>query len=223
MKDQQLDEGRPAILAEMSNEREVAEALSYAEEIRKTRGTAARLTQEEKNYKFALKLQEHAERELEWLLDERRSLKAEQEAEDYSHHAIQLEARLVEIETQIRHFSRELCIALRDQGRLEEALAADPSYVNQIAYGLEAIQSDDTALCDCEDDTVNGLVLQAQSIKKRMFSAKHGKFVYLVTCRKCGFKNATPILPDKLARMEAARSSGMPDKIALSCRNLTTE
>ena len=90
--------------------------------------------------------------------------------------------------------------ALREQGRLAEALELDPD--NQgILNGLAARDHDDQDFdCGCEDQeamdlSVGRRVKFSRFARKSVVNAKYGGEVSLWICSGCGFLNMSPFAP----------------------------
>ena len=100
-----------------------------------------------------------------------------------------------------------LARALRDQGRLDEAVEVLPEYAEKLAVGREAIERPDDWECECSDIMLATFdasgreqtkIVSKWHVMKRIQSAKHGGPVYLLQCQGCGVLNARPDLPARL-------------------------
>lgn len=106
----------------------------------------------------------------------------------------------------LREQTAALARALRDQGRLDEAVEVLPSYAEKLAVGREAIERPDDWECECldpnlvvfdkDDNVVGTKVVSKWHLLKRIQSAKHGGPVYFLQCSvNPTHYNATPTLP----------------------------
>ena len=112
--------------------------------------------------------------------------------------------------------NQALARALRDQGRLDEAIAVLPSYAAKLEVGRRAIERDDDWECDCSDpeitvydkdgNAVGTRVVSRWQPLKRIKSVKHGAYVFYLQCSRCGEYNARPTLPARLFAQIAVAS-----------------
>lgn len=103
-----------------------------------------------------------------------------------------------------------LARALRDQGRLDEAVAVLPECAEKLEAGRAAIERDDNWECDCADPVlpvyndagqqIGSKEVSRWQIRKRIVTEKHGRSVYFLQCSECLEHNARPDLPEKLAK-----------------------
>jgi hypothetical protein len=131
------------------------------------------------------------------------AISCQQEAVGKAHLAFLLD-RFPGREEEIAATRRTICKAIRDQGRLEEAAEMDPSYTNiEKAIGARDCDDEDFG-CGCKCDKPEGTDRKGRPCVwsvprwrqvKETYSARHGAYVYLWECTKCGFLNLTPLVP----------------------------
>lgn len=90
----------------------------------------------------------------------------------------------------------QLAYALSLQGRYAEAVEHEPNATMKAHYQstINAIEMDDSKKCDCPDTAGKignvDISITPRFTAREVFSSKHGRTVSVVTCSKCGHKNA---------------------------------
>jgi hypothetical protein len=114
-------------------------------------------------------------------------------------------------------YRRDYAVNLRDQGRYAEAAqyADDPKFIR----GLEAVDRDDDAFCDCQPDTFkrDGVMLQVPlySFRDVLGLPRHGGRARVWRCKKCGLVNVSHKTPPQMRRILQLRKRGVPDTVIL--------
>lgn len=116
---------------------------------------------------------------------------------------------MAKLAKEARIYKDMLARALRDQGRLDEAIEVVPEYAEKLEVGRAAIDRPDDWECDCADPIlpvyndagarVGSKCVSKWQIRKRIMTEKHGRYVYFVQCGVCLEHNARPDLPPALA------------------------
>lgn len=192
--------GVPNAITKMPTEAEIRK--TKVEAVKRLAQSSAILKDDEKELELARRTSDTLQGELDDAIRRRRRAKGT-EREDLTQ--------------RIREIKPMLARAYRDIGDLARAAELDPYQRKRLKAGIEAINRSDTEECSCPDpyqfDAIdhNGnpcvLNLPKYAIRKRIFSARHDRFVYLLSCRECGHLNARPDLPATLARYEEMRKN----------------
>lgn len=192
--------GVPKVIAIEPTEAEIRKAKLAA--VKRLAQSSAILKDDEKELELARRISETLQGELDDAMKQRRRAKG---------------AAREDLTRRIREIKPLLARAYRDIGDLDRAAELDPYQRKRLKAGIEAINRPDTEECSCPDpyqfDAIdhNGnpcvLSLPKYAIRKRIFSSRHGRFVFLLWCRMCQHLNARPDLPATLAKYEEMRKN----------------
>lgn len=88
----------------------------------------------------------------------------------------------------------QLAEALADQGEFQKAAEiaveyGDTDTLDHYQNLAAAVEADDNEVCECPEDSLRGTDVPNRFVAGEVYSKKHGKFMPIVACGKCGFVN----------------------------------
>lgn len=103
----------------------------------------------------------------------------------------------------------DLSVALRNQGRIREAIEVAPDHEGH-RKGLEALERADDEFCDCQDSIVDiqgrRKILPRYRLVDEIYHPTKRAIVFLWQCQLCKFMNATPQMAPGMARFMSFRN-----------------
>lgn len=131
-------------------------------------------------------------------------------------------------ENKVRYYRLATIQALRDLGRLDDAIAlcADQEQIEYLQNLKAAIECEDRFDCECpraqdvfEDETRRTrpgvkIAYNRRTAIARLYSERHGQVVTVWRCEQCGHLNAHNLIPDRQIAIHQNRLDQKRDKIA---------